>query len=185
MRDHPVDDPKPGELRQGYHCRHGIMEGECPACAPANNDGGGFGKRSNPKDALGSARIDLSHLSPFAMVEESLAYEEGLCKYGRNNYRIAGIRAMIYIGAALRHIWKYVMGEQRDPRTNVHHLGSARACLGILLDAEGYGKLTDDRPPSPKGFSEWLDGKEAEVKHLREIFKDRNPCHWTITDDAQ
>jgi len=139
-------------------------------------------KPSNPKDDLGSTRIDLSLPSPFALGEEALAYEEGLCKYGRNNYRVVGVRTMIYVAAAFRHLWKFTMGEDRDPKTGVHHLGSVRACVGIILDAQGYGKLTDDRPPSPKGFSEWVDGLESRVKHLREMFKDKNPRHYTIAD---
>ena len=139
-------------------------------------------KPSNPKDDLGSTRIDLSLPSPVALAEEALAYEEGLCKYGRNNYRIVGVRTMIYIAAALRHIWKFTMGEDRDPKTRAHHLGNARACLGIILDAQAYGKLTDDRPPSCAGFSGRLDAMESNVKHMREVFKDHNPRHYTISD---
>lgn len=139
-------------------------------------------KPTNPKDALGSTRLDLSLPSPFAAAEEALAFEEGLCKYGRNNYRIIGVRASVYIAAALRHLWKYAMGQVRDPVTGVHHLGSVRACVGIIIDAEGYGKLTDDRPPSPPRFSKWLDGMEDRVKFLRELFKDKNPKHYTIKD---
>ena len=139
-------------------------------------------KPTNPKDALGSTRLDLSLPSPFASGEEALAFEEGLCKYGRHNYRIIGIRASIYLAAALRHLWKFIMGEDRDPKTGVHHLGSVRACVGIILDAHGYGKLTDDRPPRAPGFSAWLDEMEARVKFLRDLFKDHDPKHYTIKD---
>lgn len=139
-------------------------------------------KPTNPKDALGSTRLDLSLPSPFAAGEEALAFEEGLCKYGRYNYRIIGVRSSIYLAAAFRHLWKYTMGEDRDAKTGVHHLGSVRACVGIILDAQGYGKLTDDRPPRAPGFSGWLDAMEERVKFLRELFKEHNPKHYTIQD---
>ena len=35
------------------------------------------------------------------------------------------------------------------PDSKAHHLGHARACLGILLDAMANGCLEDDRP-TPK-----------------------------------
>lgn len=136
----------------------------------------------NPKDILGSTRINLGNLSPAAMVEEALAMEEGGLKYGFNNMRSYGVQCMIYLGAALRHIWKFIMGEDRDPVTGVHHLGYARACLGIVLDAAAYGKLHDDRPPRLNGFSKVMDAMEARVKHLRELFKDKSPKHYTIAD---
>lgn len=148
---------------------------------------GSFGetKATNPKDALGSTRVNFGLLSPFALAEESLAMEEGGVKYGYNNYRIIGVRTSIYVAAAFRHIWKYVMGEVRDPETGVHHIGYARACLGIIIDAENYGKLTDDRPPSPKvegGFSAWINRLENRVKHVRSVFGKNDPKHYTIKD---
>jgi hypothetical protein len=140
-------------------------------------------KPSNPKDALGTNRIPLDIVSAIAIAEESLAMVEGMVKYGKYNYRGVGVRASIYLGAAHRHLQKYQNGENRDPKTGVHHLGSARACLGVLLDAEAQGKLTDDRPPSNPEMSRLLDEFEARVKHLKELFKDHDPKHWSIADN--
>lgn len=142
-------------------------------------------KSTNPKDVQSSDRIDLGLASTIAMAEYSLAMVEGLFKYGAWNYRVAGVRASVYIGAALRHLQKYKDGENRDPKTCVHHLGSVMACVGILLDAAAIGKLIDDRPPSNPKMSELLDGMEERVKHLREMFKDRKPRHYTIDDTEQ
>lgn len=139
-------------------------------------------KATNPKDNLGSTRIDLSLIISAAAAEEALAYTEGLVKYGRNNYRILGVGAVTYIAAALRHIFKWFLGEDRDPETGVHHLGNARACLGIIIDAASYGKLTDDRPPSNKGFADELNALELRVKVLKDMHKDKNPKHYTIKD---
>jgi len=142
----------------------------------------GAGKDSNPKDAAGSARIDPTLISPFAVAECALAMEEGATKYGRYNYTVVGVKSRVYVAAAMRHLWKYLLGEDRDPKTGVHHLGSVMACAAILIDAEVRGKLTDDRPPSHKEASTWLDRMEARVKKVREVFKDYAPIHYTIED---
>lgn len=139
-------------------------------------------KETNPKDAAGSARIDATLVSPFSIAEMALAMEEGAAKYGAFNYTVVGVKARTYIGAAMRHLWKYLLGETRDPKTGVHHLGSVMACAGILIDAEVRGKLNDDRPPSEKSASTWLDGMEARVKKVREVFKSYSPRHYTIED---
>jgi hypothetical protein len=136
-------------------------------------------KDPNPKDALGSARIDLSLISSVAMMEEALAMGEGAIKYGAYNYAHAPVKSRVYVAAILRHIWKYLMGEERDPKTGVHHLGSVRASAGILLTADAYGTLIDDRPHPLKGASDRLDAMEARVKHLRELFKSFDPKHFT------
>jgi len=141
-----------------------------------------FMKDSNPKDAAGSARIDLTLISPFAIAEEALAMEEGAAKYGRYNYTVVGVKARVYVGALLRHVFKWLLGEERDPKTGVHHLGSARACIGILIDAQVRGKLMDDRPPSHKEASSWLDAMEARVITVREAFAGHSPRHYTIED---
>lgn len=139
-------------------------------------------KPTNPKDALGTDRIPLSIVSAVANAEEALALLEGMCKYGAHNFRVIGVRASIYLDAAARHLAKYTLGEDRDPKTGVHHLGSVRACTGIILDTAARGLLTDDRPPSQHDFSDYIDNLEKRVKHLKEIFKDRNPRHYTKAD---
>jgi len=45
----------------------------------------------------------------------------------------------------MRHLMTWQDGEDYD-ESGAHHLAHARACLGILLDAEDVGKLVDDRP---------------------------------------
>lgn len=139
-------------------------------------------KDSNPKDIMGSNRIDLSLVSTAAMAEEALAMTEGAVKYGLYNYRIVGVKSRVYISAALRHLFRYLAGEDRDPKTGVHHLGSVRACVGIILDAQAQGKLIDNRPPAQPALSQLLDALEARVSTLKEVFKDFSPRHYTIED---
>lgn len=139
-------------------------------------------KPSNPKDILGNTRVPMGLISDVAKAEEALALLEGALKYGFHNYRIIGVKAKVYIDAMERHLAKYRNGEDRDQKTGVHHLGYIRASTGILFDAEAMGILVDDRPPMIKNISEIIDGMEARVKHLKEVFKDHNPRHYTIED---
>lgn len=150
-----------------------------------DNEDKPLNKPTNPKDGLGSDRVPMSTVSKIACAEEALAFTEGLLKYGRSNYRVMGVSSNIYLDALERHLAKYINGEDRDQKTGVHHLGSVRACTSIILDAEAMGILTDDRPPRIEGFSEYIDALEARVKHLKQMFKDRNPKHFTIKDKPQ
>jgi hypothetical protein len=127
----------------------------------------------------------MSAVSEIAIAEEALAHVEGLLKYGRYNYRIIGVRSSVYLDASRRHIAKYAAGEDRDGKTGVHHLGSARACLGIILECDALGNLVDDRGPKIEEFSARLDALESRMKHLREVFKEHNPQHYTINDKPQ
>jgi hypothetical protein len=138
-------------------------------------------KLTNPKDAIGSSKLPLGLAPDTIEVEVALAYLEGALKYGRFNWRVAGVRASIYRAALGRHLAKWWNGQAEDPKTRVKHLASIIACAGILLDAELCGKLNDDRPPSAP-ISDLIDGYEDRVKHLKEMFKSHNPKHYTIED---
>lgn len=155
---------------------------ECPLAICGCNVGSIVPQRhhkpSNPKDVLGTNRAPFDLVSDIAIAEESLAMAEGGLKYGKFNYRAIGVRASIYLDAARRHIAKWKNGEERDQKTGVHHLGSARACLGILLEAQGMGNLTDDRPPVMPGFSGQVDALEERMSHLVTLYGDRNPRHY-------
>lgn len=141
-------------------------------------------KPSNPKDAIGSSKLPLDLVPDTVIAEVALAYLEGALKYGRFNWRIAGVRASIYRAALLRHLAKWWNGEDRDTTTRVKHLASAIACLGIILDAELCGKLTDDRPPSAP-IGSLIDASEEVVLHLKELFKNHNPHQYTIKDSTK
>lgn len=152
------------------------------ATRQANNDGGGQGKQSNPKDAIGSAKLALGLVPDTIKAHVALAFLEGALKYGRYNWRIAGVRASIYHDALERHLMKWWNGETKDPHTRVRHLASIIACAGILLDAELCGKLEDDRPPSAP-IGDFIDKEAVETAaHMREVFKDHNPRQFTIAD---
>lgn len=103
---------------------------------------------TNPKDLLGSKKADMTKVPPVAIAWESLAMMDGAGKYGAFNWRENKVIASIYIAALLRHALAWYEGDRCAEDSGCHHLGHARACLGILLDAEATGNLIDDRPVS-------------------------------------
>jgi hypothetical protein len=138
-------------------------------------------KPTNPKDIIGSGKLPLGLVPDTIDVQVALAFLEGGLKYGRYNWRIAGVRASIYREALDRHMKRWWNGQDRDPKTRVKHLASISACAGILLDAELCGKLEDDRPPSAPIW-DLIDEQEEIIAHLKELFKDHNPKQYTIAD---
>jgi hypothetical protein len=100
---------------------------------------------TNPKDLMGDRKVSLDAVSPFANIEESLAMMDGEMKYGYRNWRDKAVRARVYINACKRHLDMWLEGQERASDSKVHHLGHARACLGIILDAQATGQLVDDR----------------------------------------
>lgn len=141
-------------------------------------------KDTNPKDAVGTTKLDMGLIPDSALVELALAFTEGALKYGRYNWRIAGVRASIYNAAIHRHLAKWWSGEDHDATTRIKHLGSVMACCAILIDAEQVNLLTDDRPPRNECLSRQIDAAETHVRFLRDLFRDFNPHQYTISDDA-
>lgn len=103
---------------------------------------------TNPKDLLGIKKVpNLSVIPPASLIYEGMAMRNGAQKYGPYNWRKNKVVASIYVDACLRHIMGWWDGEDLAGDSKVHHLGHAKACLGILADAIETGNLVDDRPP--------------------------------------
>lgn len=105
-------------------------------------------KDTNPKQAHGDRRVPFSTVPAPVVAELGLAMLEGALKYGRHNYRIAGVRASTYYDAAMRHLTAWWEGEDIDPDSGLPHPVKAMACLAIIRDAARRDMLTDDRPPA-------------------------------------
>ncbi|WP_154072251.1 dATP/dGTP diphosphohydrolase domain-containing protein [Bradyrhizobium erythrophlei] len=97
---------------------------------------------------VGLKKVDLSVVPGIALFHEAMAMMDGARKYGPFNWRDNAVMARIYVAAALRHIQYWAAGEEVAKDSGVHHLGHARACLGIILDAQATGNLIDDRAKS-------------------------------------
>jgi len=141
-------------------------------------------KPTNPKDAIGVTKAPI-HLWPnTATLYGALAFLTGALKYGRSNWRVAGVRASVYIDAAKRHLDSWFEGEDLDDETKISHLGHALACIAIIVDAKEAGKLNDDRQVKG-GYLALLKSTPDEVVRLKALYADRNPKHYTIADNEQ
>ena len=103
-------------------------------------------KPVNPKDKLGIKKVPLRLVASAGIIHEAMAMKNGAKKYGPHNWREHPVLASIYVDACMRHILGWYDGEEVAGDSGVHHLGHARACLGILLDAMENDKMIDDRP---------------------------------------
>jgi len=101
----------------------------------------------NPKDAIGALKPGMSAVPVMVLQEIGVAMMEGARKYGSYNYRIAGIRASVYIDAARRHMDYWVAGEDIDPDSGLNHITKALASLVVLRDGMINNMVIDDRPP--------------------------------------
>lgn len=168
----------PIEVKSGsviYACgKHTAREIE--AFMSANQE-----KPSNPKDIISTSKVPLDMCPDTLRVAVAAAFTEGALKYGKTNWRVAGVRSSVYKAALDRHMCAYWNGEDVDAESGMPHLWKAAACLAILIDAGTCGMLTDDRPPRAD-LSGMLRSVEPIVKALQEKHKDKNPRHYTIAD---
>jgi hypothetical protein len=137
-------------------------------------------KVTNPKDAIGSKKIGSTLVPDVIVYYASLGLLEGALKYGTANWSEAGVRVSIYLDACGRHLAKFKAGEWADQKTRVPHLASAIACLGIILDANLRGMITDDRPAPNPTLIEWIDQSQDTVEHLKQMFAEHDPKHYTV-----
>lgn len=139
-------------------------------------------KMSNPKDAIGTKKVPLSTLPWRVLWRVGLAMLEGACKYGRHNYRAAGVRASVYFDAVVsRHIGPWWEGEDLDPDSGFHHLDKAIAALMVLRDSMLQGNWEDDRPPCG---GDDMANLNAEAARIIDQHADKSPRHYTIKDPA-
>lgn len=122
---------------------------------------------TNPKDKIGIKKPRLSLVSPASLLYEALAMGDGAVKYGPYNWRGKKVQLSIYIDACKRHLDSFFDGEELTRDSKVPHLGAAKACIGIIIDALETGNLVDDRPP--KGvmsdlIEKWTKKVEPETK---------------------
>lgn len=146
-------------------------------------------KPSNPKDIIGSDKLPLGLVPGITKAYLAIGHLEGDLKYGRVNWREAGVRTSIYIDALERHIEKFKAGEWDDELTTVPHLANALACISIIIDAAHAGKLEDDRSkpntghiqnalPAIMSVPKLIDSFSQKVKTLKNLFKDKKPIDY-------
>ncbi len=133
-------------------------------------------KPTNPKDVVGIRKAPMSTVPGRVIAELGLAMLEGAAKYGRHNYRGAGVRSSVYYDATMRHLISWWEGEDIDPDSGLSHVTKAIASLTVLRDAMHQAKLEDDRPPKTPPFYDVLN---ADAGKILDRHKDKKPHHYT------
>lgn len=132
----------------------------------------------NPKDAIGIRKWRTMCCIPFTVLwEVGVGMLEGAMKYGRHNYRVAGVRASVYVEAAKGHIDQWWEGEDLDPDSRLSHITKAICSLVVLRDAMIQQKFVDDRPPKTREFDEFRARLQQTVDDLFEKYPDPRPAY--------
>ena len=79
------------------------------------------------------------------MLEVADVLRFGAAKYSDANWRKGRLWSKD-LGAALRHIFLWMSGEDRDPESGCNHLAHAVCDLLFLLEFQRFSIGTDDRP---------------------------------------
>jgi hypothetical protein len=93
------------------------------------------------KHDSGKPRLEL--LPPHAIVALAEVMTKGAEKYGAHNY-LGGMDHGRLIGAALRHIYAYLRGEDLDELGTLH-LSNAAVDLMMVIEYRSRGIGKDDR----------------------------------------
>jgi hypothetical protein len=117
------------------------------SCKMSNNEGLKFD----------SGKSDVSLLSPVALIKIAQVMDFGKKKYAAHNWR-KGLAWSRCIAAAMRHIFAYLGGEDKDPESGLSHLAHAGCCIMFLLEFEETRKDLDDR------YKEETTGPKAPTK---------------------
>lgn len=131
----------------GSVCGYEKSQGPCPFRCGVRCQMTGRDRAPEVQTIRESGKIRLELVPAAALREEAKALDAGNRKDGRTpfNWRENRVLASDQAGGALRHITTWLEGEDIDADSLAHHLGAARARLGIILDALAHGMLVDDR----------------------------------------
>ena len=129
-------------------------------------------KPTNRKDLIGLKRPrSWISLSWHVLREVGIGMMEGAFKYGRHNYRPAGVLCSVYIDAAWDHLARFWEGQDDDPdalyelpdgrKVALSHVTKAICALIVLRDSMITGNWVDDRPVVTVG-----DDHRAEMQEI-------------------
>lgn len=125
-------------------------------------------KDTNPKDCVGIKKVPYSTVPCMVIAETALALLEGARKYGRHNYRKAGVRASVYFDATKRHMDAWWEGQDIDPDSTLSHVTKAIASLIVLRDSMLIGNWVDDRPPKLR--DNWVQELNKQAEQIIEKY---------------
>lgn len=85
-------------------------------------------------------RMDLLDAGAIEQLAQVLTF--GARKYAAHNWR-KGISKSRLIAAALRHLFAYLAGDDKDPESGLSHVAHAMCCCMFLLGLEHRDELDD------------------------------------------
>lgn len=116
-------------------------------------------------------RLDLLSFPALEEIANVMAF--GAQKYGEHNWR-KGMKWSRLIAGALRHLFTWASGEDKDPESGLSHLAHLGCCVMFLLEYERFQMGEDDRytqvwgdgvyPKSPLKAAARIHIDEAEAK---------------------
>jgi hypothetical protein len=129
-------------------CRPGLLCNDCYDKSPAALPNPG--RPNKPEDVKNHAvkfdgdkpRLELVPPSAIIALGQVLGY--GAAKYSEHNY-LKGMAHTRLIGAALRHMFAWIGGEEIDPESGLSHLSHALASIAMLIETKARNVGTDDR----------------------------------------
>lgn len=106
---------------------------------------------------LDTGKAPMSLLDRYALEQIAMVLKFGAAKYERDNWR-KGIAYTRLTDAALRHIFAFLDGEDKDPESNISHIAHAGCCVLFLL------RMIKDRPD--------LDDRHTSLTIIQELRKE-------------
>lgn len=122
---------------------------------------------------LDGGKPPMSLLDRHALEEIAMVLRFGAAKYERDNWR-KGINYTRLTDAALRHIYAFVDGEDKDPESNLSHIAHAGCCILFLLRMIRDRRDLDDRHTSYtiiEGMKRELDKAIDEMNDQLDLFR--------------
>lgn len=89
-------------------------------------------------------KADYSLIPLGALHEVVLVWTFGKRKYSAWNWALGFVFSRP-LAAALRHIFAWAAGQDKDPETGLSHLAHAICCLSMLIEFQQSSTGTDDR----------------------------------------
>jgi len=113
------------------------MDENCNGIGPGK---GGFVRGEGMKFDAGKVRMDLLDMHAIEQLSAVLTF--GAKKYSAHNWR-KGINKSRLMAAMLRHTFRYLGGEDKDPETGLSHIAHAMCCAMFILGLEHRTDLDD------------------------------------------
>lgn len=115
------------------------------------------------KNDADKIRMDLLPIESLEEIAKVMTF--GAKKYGDHNWR-GGFKFSRLSGAALRHLFSWIKGEDKDPESGLSHLAHAGCCVMFLLWHEQKKPELDDRYKSLSPITETKNVPAEPIKQL-------------------